>query len=262
MAELKWKDAIIKVLSESSAPLHYEDITKLIVERKLRTNLGATPDATVNAQISSSIKHDGEKSPFRRTGRGEFALRTLIAAPTLSPIPSIITHKLDEVDGPETSLIQAFGMYWDRDQVDWTNDSKLWGRQSNASVKVDMAKQIGVYVLYDGHTPVYVGRSVDRAIGLRLYEHTKDRLRARWNRFSWFGLLPVSEQGTLGAATIPKESDAWIHTMEALLIEVIEPPLNRRRGDDIDWAEFIQEEDPEFTRKRENEIINRRLHSR
>ena len=37
-----------------------------------------------------------------------------------------------------------------------------------------------------------------------------------------------------------------IATMEALLIESVEPPQNRRRGDDFRAVEFLQAEDPEI----------------
>jgi hypothetical protein len=75
MAERSWKDAIIMVLSESKEPLHYTDITERILSRGLKTTSGATPVATVNAQIAASIKHDGTASPFLRVTKGIFALR-------------------------------------------------------------------------------------------------------------------------------------------------------------------------------------------
>jgi hypothetical protein len=38
---------------------------------------GATPAATVNAYLASSIKHDGEDSPFIRVGKGILTPRRL-----------------------------------------------------------------------------------------------------------------------------------------------------------------------------------------
>lgn len=67
--ELTWREAIDRVLSESSVPMHYKEITDKIVSDKLRVSLGATPAYTVNAQISSSIKHDA-KSPYVRVAKG------------------------------------------------------------------------------------------------------------------------------------------------------------------------------------------------
>ena len=47
--ELTWKKAINKVLAASAEPLHYKEITEKIISDGLRTSLGATPAATVNA---------------------------------------------------------------------------------------------------------------------------------------------------------------------------------------------------------------------
>ena len=60
--EKSWKEAIIKVLTESSTPLHYTEISEQILSRGYYETDGATPAAMVNAQMASSIKHDGESS--------------------------------------------------------------------------------------------------------------------------------------------------------------------------------------------------------
>ena len=50
--ELAWRKAINKALESSPTPLHYNEITEQIISDGLRTNVGATPAATVNdAQI-------------------------------------------------------------------------------------------------------------------------------------------------------------------------------------------------------------------
>ena len=64
-AELTWRKAIDKVLGASAVPLRYNEITEKIIADGLRQNIGATPAATVNAQISASIKNDGASSPIR-----------------------------------------------------------------------------------------------------------------------------------------------------------------------------------------------------
>ena len=67
----------------------------------------------------------------------------------------------------------------------------------------------------------------------------------RWNRFSWFGVYPVAESGELETEAIGTYNlDMLIVTMEALLIEGLEPPQNRKRGDDFRAVEFLQVEDP------------------
>ena len=87
-------------------------------------------------------------------------------------------------------------------------------------------------------------------MGRRLFEHTLDRLAARWDGFSWFGLLPVSESGQLGELPATFDAAKMIPALEAILIEALEPRQNRKRGDDLSAVEFIQREDPEIQKKR------------
>ena len=107
--------------------------------------------------------------------------------------------------------------------------------------------------LYDHHTVVYVGRSIDRPLGKRLFEHTVDRLGSRWNRFSWFGLLEVTNEGSLREVSLKASLAVLVATLEALLIEALEPPQNRKRGDDFSAIEYIQDVDPEL---KERELKN------
>jgi len=68
-SELTWRQAIEKILGATATPLHYNEITERIIGDGLRKSLGATPSATVNAQLSASIKHDGAKSPYIRIAK-------------------------------------------------------------------------------------------------------------------------------------------------------------------------------------------------
>lgn len=254
--EKSWKEAIKKVLLESATPLHYTEISEQILSRGYYETDGATPAATVNAQIAVSIKHEPEKSPFIRVGKGIFALKstttTLIkATPVASKQKTEVIAELD-VETSD-SIIHSFGMYWQRDLVVWRNDPKMYGKQQALSKPVDFGKQKGIYILYDHHTVVYVGRSIDRPLGKRLFEHTVDRLGSRWNRFSWFGLLDVTQEGNLREATLNASLAGLVATLEALLIEALEPPQNRKRGDDFSAIEYIQAIDPEL---KEREIQN------
>jgi HB1, ASXL, restriction endonuclease HTH domain len=256
--ENSWKEAIKKVLAESNIPLHYTEISEQILSRGYYKTDGATPAATVNAQIAVSIKHDGEKSPFIRVGKGIFALKN---SPASSVIP--ISNQVSKQKKIETlaeldvelsdSIIHSFGMYWQRDLIVWRNDPKMYGKQQALSKPVDFGKQKGIYILYDHHTVVYVGRSIDRPLGKRLFEHTVDRLGSRWNRFSWFGLLDVTQEGNLRETALNTSLASLVATLEALLIEALEPPQNRKRGDDFSAIEYIQDIDPEL---KEREIQN------
>lgn len=248
--ESTWRKAINKVLASSPTPLHYNEITELIISEGLRTSVGATPAATVNAQISASIKHDGENSPYVRVSKGIFALKTRVSESSV--VPKKLTPDVVESEDEEEQyeIITSFGMFWRKDAVEWVATPKLLGMQQIGATPVDFNKQLGIYLLYDGREVIYVGRTTDRPLGRRLYEHTIDRMSARWDRFSWFGLLPVSEDGVLGPLPIQYDAAKLIPALEAILIEALEPRQNRKRGDDLAAVEYLQRVDPEIEKKK------------
>ena len=255
--EKSWKEAIKKVLAEYDIPLHYTEISEQVLFRGYYETDGATPAATVNAQMASSIKHDGDKSPFIRVGKGIFALKNTSAVSMEVVAKASNKNRIESVADSDAalseSIIHSFGMYWQRDLVVWRHDPKMYGKQQALSKPVDFGKQKGIYILYDHHTVVYVGRSIDRPLGKRLFEHTIDRLGSRWNRFSWFGLLDVTQEGNLRESPLNTSLASLVATFEALLIEALEPPQNRKRGDDFSSIEYIQDIDPELN---EREIQN------
>jgi hypothetical protein len=261
--EKSWKAAIMRVLREANAPLHYSEISERILAAGYYATDGATPAATVNAQIAVSIKHDSERSPFLRVDKGIFTLRaatedkSLSASHAASPAPdkqpaskptraATATTATTGSSESDNSIIQAFGMYWQRDLVVWRRDAKLLGKEQANSRAIDFGRQRGIYILYDHHTVVYVGRSIDRPVGQRLFEHTTDRLGSRWDRFSWFGLLEPTDEGGLREVPLNNGLSSIIATLEALLIEALEPPQNRKRGDDLTGMEYILALDPEL----------------
>lgn len=249
MNDLTWKEAIKRVLQLSGAPLHTSDITDKIVELNLRSSLGATPQATVGANIYTSIKRDGPESPFIKVSKGVFALRRSGSSITCESTDSMQPTLEDDIDD-QYYVISSFGMFWQRDAVLWKPAPKLLGMQRINSDEVNFSNQLGVYLLYDGREVIYVGRSVDRPLGKRLYEHTVDRLATRWDRFSWFGLLAVSEDGQLGALPSLIDASKTIAALEAILIEALEPRQNRKRGDDLGTVEYMQKEDSEVQKRR------------
>lgn len=249
MPELNWREAIIRVLQRSNEPMHYTDIAEAIAEQGLRHEFGATPAASVNSVISVSLLNDGENSPFIRVSRGIYGLREGSSPQPQQP------HALEEPD--DTGLINAFGMYWARANVLWTSTPRILGQQQPGSTPVDFCNQRGVYLLHDGRSVVYVGRTTEQPLGIRLRQHISDRLNGRWDRFSWFGVYSVSEKGLLDTIIEPNYNlEILITTMEALLIEALEPPQNRKRGDDFRAVEFLQVEDPEIQKKQILELID------
>ena len=253
MSELGWKEAIIAVLKKRAEPMHYADITQEIATDKLRENFGATPASTVNSIICISLQKDGDKSPFIKAGRGVYSLR-LSKATTASRTTVVVP----ETEKAETGFINAFGMFWQRDKVLWTTTPKLLGQQQPGSEPVNFGSQKGVYLLHDGSRVVYVGRTTDQPLGSRLKQHTIDRLNGRWDRFSWFGIFAVKDDGGLTAGPPDTFSvENLIATMEALLIEGLEPPQNRKRGDDFSAVEFLQVTDPDILKSQSYDLIEK-----
>jgi hypothetical protein len=250
MANLSWKNAIIKVLDDAAEPLHYAEIAERIAEGELHKPLGANPTATVASTLSVSINKDGAACPFVKLGKGYYELSD--QAPTVSNGKSAKPEK-EEAD---CGLINAFGMYWQRSWVHWPSP-KLLGQQQIGSEPINFAEQRGVYLLHDRRDVVYVGRIVDQSLAMRLKQHTVDRLNGRWDRFSWFGVYPVDEGGKLLKQLEPRHDVETITaTMEALLIEGLEPPQNRKRGDGFRAAEFIQVLDQEIERQQQLKVIS------
>jgi len=247
--ELTWKKAIDKVLAASTQPLHYKEITERIISDGLRTNVGATPAATVNAQISASIKNLGDDSPYVRVAKGTFSLAKKAATGSPTKKPYTAKPQSEEEEEEQYAIVSSFGMFWRREAIEWVATPKILGMQQIGATPVDFTKQLGIYLLYDGREVIYVGRSTDRPLGRRLYEHTIDRMSARWDRFSWFGLLPVSDSGTLGKLPTTFDATKMIPALEAILIEALEPRQNRKRGDDLAAVEYLQKEDPAIRKK-------------
>ena len=251
MSEISWLDAIKKTLGDAGGALHYHEITERILSSGLKKTAGATPSMTVNAQITASIKHKKEKSPFVRVARGTFALRGQLEKPTETMVLA------DEGEEAQLRLITSLGMFWRRDAIEWVAAPKLLGMQQIGAKAVDFCQQAGIYLLYDGREVVYVGRSTDRPLGRRLYEHTYDRFSTRWDRFSWFGLRPVSDDGELGEMPKSCQSETIIPALEAVLIEALEPRQNRRRGDDLSDVEYFQKNDPETEKRKLKQMLDR-----
>jgi hypothetical protein len=256
--EKSWKDAVIRVLREADGPLHYTEIADQILSRGYYEPQGATPAYTVASLFTTSLSNPKEESPFLRVGRGIYALKgAKYLTDVVAPVHDAKKNKLAGLSESDVersdSTIRSFGMYWQRNLVAWRKEPKILGKQQALSKPIDFCKQKGIYILYDHHTVVYIGRSIDRSMGRRFYEHTTDRLAGRWNRFSWFGLLDVTEEGGLSEPKFNLSLAGLVATLESLLIEAFEPPQNRRRGDDFSGIEYLQVTDPEIE---EREILN------
>lgn len=136
-------------------------------------------------------------------------------------------------------LVRSIGLFWREDFVFWgrgSNRGRLLGVPSKALTQqpIDFRDQIGVYALYADYELVYVGQVGAGAQTLfnRLKHHRKHDLAGRWNRFSWFGVRRVINNGRLSnitAAAHPQLNIVLNH-IEAILIHAAEPPMNGQGG--------------------------------
>ncbi len=247
--DLSWEAAIQQVLEASGEAMRCADIAEQVSVRGLRRAVGANPAASIAAILSKSLQE--EDTPFQRVGPGQYTLRAQLSQATAAD--RLVVESQDDV--AETGALRAFGMFWRRDHVLWRGKPGLYGRQGIAATRVNFAGQIGVYLLHDRDRVIYVGRATD-TLAARLMAHTIDRLGGRWDRFSWFGLRNVGPDGALTDARVPWDERVVIETLEALLIESLEPPLNRRRGDNFSGVEYLQAPDPELERLEQKRVID------
>ena len=207
----------------------------------------------MSANLTTAIKNEAETCPFQKVGRGLYIWKKKVG---ITQLPEIApTEEKDDTE-EQYDIISSFGMFWRREAIEWVRNPKILGMQQIGADAVDFSRQIGIYLLYDGREVIYVGRAGERPLGKRLYEHTIDRLSSRWDRFSWFGVLPVSDTGSLGTLQEIFEASKLLPALEAILIEALEPRQNRKRGDDLSAVEYIQKDDPEIQKKMVKQAVD------
>lgn len=144
-------------------------------------------------------------------------------------------NRRDAEESPNTPiLIKTYGEYWSPEVVDWGRSWRLMGkRHSNPNgPSINVYEERGIYVLYKDYEPVYVGKADRQSLGYRLQLHRESlRKGPRWDRFSWFGVIGLTDQGKLRSPKLLAKSRTaeLIATLEALLIMAISPVLNARR---------------------------------
>lgn len=231
MPEMTLQDAVRKVLSEATEPLHYREISDIIAAEGLREDMGATPDKSV-ASTLSLMRRNGEKIDVPR--RGYYVL------------PTIADQRAKEVEEEEAEAVAqdpgklavgAYGLYWARNMVNWEpSNGQLLGQQNDRAIPVNFADQDGIYLLHSWNEIAYVGQTLTKRgpTGLynRLRSHHRDpRKTDRWDSFSWFGFRGVNDSGELSPSPQSGTLADVIDVIEVMFIESIMPRLNMRPGE-------------------------------
>jgi hypothetical protein len=151
-------------------------------------------------------------------------------------------------------LVKNYGLFWKEENVFWGKKGKsgtLLGKPAKGSFKkVDFRDQIGIYVLYADYKVVYIGQAGSGSTSnlfARLSKHRNNELAGRWNQFSWFGLLAVLKDNTLASSKQNHNHNTKVvlDHFEAMLIHVIEPPLNKQGGKWGEGEQYLQLMDKE-----------------
>lgn len=139
--------------------------------------------------------------------------------------------------------IKNFGLQWNRDAVHWYGNKGDAGRlmgegpigyAKKNQTQTDFREQIGIYVLYSDGKAIYVGQagSGNNTLFSRLKQHLTDHLADRWDKFSWFGVRKVNKDGSISKAqgdlNRNLKATEILDLIEGLMINVIEPPLNKQ----------------------------------
>jgi len=163
-------------------------------------------------------------------------------------------------------IIKNYGFLWERKYIyrgsgGDGNAGHLKGTKNGQ--ETDFREQIGVYVLYDRNQHiVYVGQAGNGNATLfsRLKNHMDGELWNRWEYFTWIGFRDVNVTGRLSDMQCVDSnvsgltySDA-LNEIEGILIEVIEPKLNKQGGRWKSAAEYYQ-----FIDGKVEEITNQHL---
>jgi len=140
------------------------------------------------------------------------------------------------------NILTSCGLGWLKTGVDWKKGLMLGQHGSATHLKiVNFWAQSGIYVLYRGKRPYYVGiapgskASPPKGLGIRIRDHLDDQLEP-WEGFSWFGTRDITAgtdvDGRASLGPTRKSNDSaikvWrtLHDMEALLYRVLRPAGN------------------------------------
>ncbi|KVG09882.1 hypothetical protein [Burkholderia thailandensis] len=163
-------------------------------------------------------------------------------------------------------IIKNFGFLWERKYIHrgtGGDGNKGHLKGYHGSKEADFREQIGVYVLYDrNQTIVYVGQAGNGNATLfsRLKSHMDGALWNRWDYFSWVGFRDVNANGNLSSAQSVdsavsgfKYADA-LNEVEGILIEIIEPKLNKQGGRLKGATEYYQYVDERIQEVSNNDL--------
>lgn len=240
------RKSIASVLAASSQPQDLGQIAYgLIAARGDFSKIGAVPLRSIYSCLEEAIRDKGERCPFLKTHPGVYMLRRNAKPDHLLEASKTISTGPKFHEGP-FGIISCFGVSWHRNKIKWTPAPEILGYQFQASAPINFGQQIGFYALHwkNGETG-YVGSAIEKPIGTCLYEHTQTYLSALWDRFSFFGILPVADNGAFDR--LPGNFDAadTLASLATILVGLVSPHGNKGHLDWFSPLGFSQWESPD-----------------
>lgn len=164
------------------------------------------------------------------------------------------------------AIIKNYGFLWDRSQIyrGRGGDAGHLKGTSPGYCIADFREQIGVYVLYDANQKiVYVGQAGNGNATLfsRLKSHMDGVLSNRWSYFSWVGFRDVNDNGGLSNRQSVDSGVSGLtysnalNEVEGILIEIIEPKLNKQSGKLHNATRYYQYQDDRLKTVTTNELL-------
>ena len=251
VAGLTGKEAVFRILAFTREPMRFKEIDNWLVAH------GQEP-LTVG-QVAGGFydllnKYD---KVVERDERGTYRIHRAWNGKPLDEQTrkdgAVVSSQRGKRGIPKVGIvIPCYGTYWDRNLVQWRNCTLLGKQQGEEAEVVDFSYQTGVYVLYQWPRVNYVGRT-NSNLYQRLNEHASDDSKGPWDKFSWFGLRAVGEDGVLSDPEAKPDFQRTVAMMEALLISSLEPPFNRRAGDGM-GAKYFQVPSSEIEEREQRKI--------
>lgn len=228
------RKSIASVLAPSSMPWD----VRLIAKRLRKQDLGAVPYRSIYSCVENALRTDGENCEFLKTSPGTYMLRKNASSIQLSIAADRSTEPTFH-EG-ELRIITCYGSAWPLNSVKWGLSPKIIGRQMQTSKPVDFGQQVGFYALHKEMGEIsFFGYTLDKPIGACLYDAMKKRLFPRCGGFSFFGLLPVTDDGVV-EKRLPENFNVadTVVSLAALFAELFKPLGNRLQHDFLSTREF------------------------
>ena len=188
----KFTTAALKVLKQSRKPLHCKDITRVALAKGYLKSDGATPVASMNAQLINDIKLKKNGSNFKKSGPSTYTLNKA----------KINRDRVKKGQTLKGALVEGF-----LEKKDRMGFQLLLPRYREV-----IGKSSGIYALYKGKKLYYVG--IAQNLLNRVAWHFRDRHKNKWDRVSFFVI----------------DNHKFSKDIETIILRIAEPKGNGTRG--------------------------------